>query len=52
MGAVIRWLHRHARVVELGQEVEIDRVGREVRVGAEASLEPLLHYEPVHPPIG
>ncbi|WP_206056116.1 hypothetical protein, partial [Nocardioides sp.] len=39
---VVRWLHRHARVVQLGTEVEIDREAGEVRIGSGASLLPLL----------
>lgn len=39
---VVRWLHRHARSVALGRGVEIDREAEEVRVGAGASVGPLL----------
>ncbi|TWG96768.1 hypothetical protein L615_004100000250 [Nocardioides sp. J9] len=38
----VRWLHRHARVVEVGPEVEVDRDRGEVRVGPGASVSPLL----------
>jgi len=44
VGSVARWLHRHARVVDLDEAVRIDReVGEvgEVYVGADASLHPL-----------
>lgn len=39
---VVRWLHRHARVVALGPEVVLDTTAREVRVAAGASVGPLL----------
>lgn len=39
---LVRWLHRHARVVGVGLAVEIDRSAGEVRVGAGASVRPLL----------
>ncbi len=39
---LVRWLHRHACVVELGPAVDIDRDAGEVRVGREASCRPLL----------
>lgn len=39
---VVRWLHRHARVVALGPEVVVDRAAGEVRVAAQASVGPLL----------
>ncbi|WP_408898246.1 hypothetical protein ACJ5H2_03855 [Nocardioides sp. R1-1] len=41
VAAVVRRLHRHARVVDLGAGVELDRVAGEVRIGPEASLAPL-----------
>lgn len=41
VAAVVRWLHRHARVVELGPEVDIDRSTERVRIGAGASFLPL-----------
>ncbi|TNM44235.1 hypothetical protein FHP29_05905 [Nocardioides albidus] len=41
VAAVIQWLHRHARVVELGPGVDVDHEAGEVRIGPEASLEPL-----------
>lgn len=39
---VVRWLHRHARVVALGPRVEVDTAAGEVRVSAGASVGPLL----------
>lgn len=42
VAGVVRWLHRHARVVALGPAVEIDRAAGEVRVSARASVAPLL----------
>ena len=42
IAAFVRWLHRHARVVELGRGVEIDREAGEVRIGEGASCRPLL----------
>lgn len=39
---LVRWLHRHARVVEMGPAVDIDPDTGEVRVGREASCRPLL----------
>ncbi|KRC59677.1 MULTISPECIES: hypothetical protein [unclassified Nocardioides] len=39
---LVRWLHRHARVVGVGPEVVIDREDRVVRVGPGASVRPLL----------
>lgn len=39
---LVRWLHRHARVVALGPGVEIDRSAGEVRVSGRASVTPLL----------
>ncbi|HWJ09975.1 MAG TPA: hypothetical protein VNS46_11390 [Nocardioides sp.] len=42
IAGIVRWLHRHARVVALGPEVEIDRELREVRVSEHASVGPLL----------
>lgn len=39
---VVRWLHRHTRLVEVGPAVDIDRDAREVRIGREASCRPLL----------
>jgi len=41
VAAVVAWLHRHARVVDLGPGVELDRDAGEVRIGPEASLAPL-----------
>ncbi|KRB77932.1 hypothetical protein ASE01_07060 [Nocardioides sp. Root190] len=41
IAAVVRWMHRHARVVELGPEVEIDCAAGRVRIGAGASFLPL-----------
>ncbi|GAA3660854.1 hypothetical protein GCM10022237_20860 [Nocardioides ginsengisoli] len=41
VAAFVQWLHRHARVVELGRGVEIDLDAGEVRIGPEASLLPL-----------
>ncbi len=41
VAAVVHWLHRHARVVELDDSVEIDRESGEVRIGSAASLQPL-----------
>jgi hypothetical protein len=41
VAAVVRWLHRHTRVVELGPEVDIDLGAAQVRVGAGASFLPL-----------
>ncbi|MBM0127083.1 hypothetical protein [Pimelobacter simplex] len=41
VAAVIHWLHRHARVVELGEGVEIDNEAGEVRIRAGTSLAPL-----------
>lgn len=38
----VRWLHRHACLVEMGPAVDIDRDTGEVRVGREASCRPLL----------
>lgn len=42
IGRLVRWLHRHAVVVELGDGVDVDRDGGEVRVGDRASVGPLL----------
>lgn len=39
---VVRWLHRHARVVALGPGVVVDHAAGEVRVSAGASVGPLL----------
>jgi hypothetical protein len=41
VAAFVRWLHRHARVVDLGPGVEIDLDAGQVRIGPEASLLPL-----------
>lgn len=41
VAAFVQWLHRHARVVELGRDVEIDLDAGEVRIGPRASLQPL-----------
>jgi sporulation protein YlmC with PRC-barrel domain len=41
VAAVVRWLHRHARVVDLGPGVEIDHEADEVRIGPGTSLSPL-----------
>ncbi|MBM7516361.1 hypothetical protein [Nocardioides nitrophenolicus] len=41
VAAVIHWLHRHARIVELGAGVEIDREADEVRIAPGTSLSPL-----------
>ncbi|MDQ6523539.1 hypothetical protein RB608_08020 [Nocardioides sp. LHD-245] len=41
VAALIGWLHRHARVVDLGPAVDIDTDAGVVRIGAEASLAPL-----------
>ena len=41
VAAVIHWLHRHARIVELGEGVEIDHEAEEVRIVAGTSLPPL-----------
>jgi hypothetical protein len=41
VAAVIHWLHRHARMVELGAGVEIDHEAEEVRIAAGTSLAPL-----------
>lgn len=42
VAAVVRWLHRHARAVDLDAAVEIDLAAGEVRIGAGASVEPLV----------
>lgn len=42
LAAVVRRLHRHARVVELDDAIDIDLAAGEVRIGAGASVEPLL----------
>lgn len=39
---LVRWLHRHARVVAMGPDVEVDVAHRQVRVGERASVSPLL----------
>ena len=39
---LVRWLHRHARVVALGPGVEIDVPRGEVRISERASVAPLL----------
>ncbi len=39
---VVARLHRHARVVDLGREVAVDWEAGEVRIGAGASLRPLV----------
>ncbi|MEV5001557.1 hypothetical protein [Nocardioides sp. LML1-1-1.1] len=39
---LVRWLHRHACLVEMGPAVDIDRDTGEVRIGREASCRPLL----------
>lgn len=41
VAAVVRWLHRHARVVDLGPGVEIDHADGEVRIAPGTSLSPL-----------
>lgn len=41
VAAVVRLLHRHARVVDLGAGVEINREAGEVRIAAGTSLAPL-----------
>lgn len=41
LAGVVRWLHRHARVVSIG-DVEVDREAGEVRIGSGADLLPLL----------
>lgn len=41
VGGLVRWLHRHARVVDLGPGVEIDHDAREVRIAPGTSLLPL-----------
>lgn len=41
VAAVVGWLHRHARVVDLGPGVDLDTDAGEVRIAAEASLAPL-----------
>ena len=40
VGTLVRWLHRHARVVELGKGVELSLRAGEVRIGEGASLLP------------
>lgn len=42
LATVVRHLHRHTRVVELGPEVVVDWERHEVRVGAGAEVRPLL----------
>lgn len=39
---LVRWLHRHARVVEMGPAVHIDHDAGELRIGREASCTPLV----------
>lgn len=41
LSKLVRWLHRHARVVLLGRGVELDLDARVVRVGREADVRPL-----------
>lgn len=41
VAGLVRWLHRHARVVELGPGVRIDRTAGEVRIAPGTSLLPL-----------
>ncbi len=42
VATLVRWLHRHARVVAMGPGVELDVAHREVRVSERASVTPLL----------
>lgn len=42
VAVLVRWLHRHACVVETGPDVVVDRDAGEVRIGAHASVRPLL----------
>ena len=41
VAAVVRWLHRHSRLVALGPDVELDWSARRVRVGPDADVRPL-----------
>lgn len=38
VAAVVRWIHRHSRLVALGPDVELDWTDRRVRVGSAAEL--------------
>ncbi|HWJ67779.1 MAG TPA: hypothetical protein VNT31_13975 [Nocardioides sp.] len=42
VGSFVRWLHRHAVVVDLGAGVELDLEAGEVRITGDASVRPLL----------
>jgi sporulation protein YlmC with PRC-barrel domain len=41
VAAVVHWLHRHARIVELGPGLEIDHEAAEVRIRPGTNLSPL-----------